>query len=277
MPLRLLAACAVAVAAPATISAARGEHRSLAAHSGPVTATVTWSQLGDGSTARPWIRIRRAGRLAADRPVPSSWGECRTDCVFVRHLVVRHLDRDKEPEVLVELYGEGAHCCAISEIYRYTDGTYRGRRTVWQADYALRDYDRDGVLEFNSADTRFCFGCRYPVLAEPIRIWHYRRGGFEDVTRAFRRPVSHYARLDRKEVASAVAGKDAYLGFSRRERLKFARLYLGRYVAETCLLDRCLRGWRFAAVRASAGDLGRGGSTYLERLHRYLVQLGYWR
>jgi hypothetical protein len=257
----------------ATASAARSERHSLVASEAGVTARLSWSGEQWGFLGNPRIAIWRHGQLVAERPVPSAWGECARGCVervsWSDALLVRDLDGDGEPEVVLNLYGGGAHCCSISQIYRYTDGRYVGRRTTWEADYRLRDYDRDGVLEFSSADRRFCFGCSYPLLAEPVRIWHYRHGAFEDVTRSFPGPVSYYARLDRREVHEITAGRDAYRDFTRSELNKFAGVYLARYVAETCLLDQCIRGWRFAQARA--------GEQYLRRLHRYLVRLDYWR
>lgn len=215
--------------------------------------------------------------------MPSAWGEYLRDCVQLtswasRTLLVRDLDGDGEP-VLLSLYGEGAHCCSISQIYRYSPGrgTYSSRRTIWEADYRVRDYDRDGVLEFSSADTRFCFGCSYPMLARPVRIWHYRRGLFVDVTRAFPGVVSQFARLDRRGVNRILRRGSALRDFTRGELRRWARLSLGVYVADTCLLGHCLRGWRFAPALADRGVLGGGGSTYLQRLHRYLARLGYWR
>ena len=114
------------------------------------------------------------------------------------------------------------------------------------------------------------------MLARPVRIWHYRTGRLVDVTRAFPGVVSFYARVDRREVAHIRRGDGAYHGFPKRRLVEFSRLYLGVYVADTCLLGRCLRGWRFAGALAHGGDLGGGSSTYLKRLHRYLVRLGYW-
>jgi len=251
------------------------------ASSGAVTARVTWRE-GDLGAIGLRIAIRRAGRLISTQLVPTSWGECRRDCVRVprggpgggRPLVVRDFDGDREAEILLNLYGGGAHCCAISQAYSYDHdaGMYRGRRTTWEADYRLLDYDSDGVFEFTSADTRFCFGCSYPLLARPIRIWHLRRGRFVDATRSFPNVVASGARDQRRAVVAETHAPGA-----QRERVRLTRLYLGVYVADTCLLDRCLRGWRLAGALARRHDLGRGSSTYLKRLRRYLARLGYWR
>jgi hypothetical protein len=259
------------------------ERHQLIASAGGVTARLSWRGSRWGPVSGLRIEVRRFGRVAMARSVPSAWGECAQDCVQTvnwssQPLLVRDLDGDGEPEVLLNLYGEGAHCCSISQIYRYipAGAAYSGRRTTWGADYRVRDYDRDGVLDFSSADTRFCFGCSYPMLARPVRIWHYRRGLFVDVTRAFPGVVSHFARLERHGVTQIFGRGPAYKNFTRHELSGYARLSLGVYVADMCLLDRCLRGWRFAGQLADRGGLGRGGSTYLQHLHRYLLHLGYW-
>jgi hypothetical protein len=263
---------AVALSGASASKSAALERHQLVAASGSVTATLSWRGSRSGPVSGLRVVVQRFGRVAMARSVPSAWGECALDCVQVinwasRPMVVRDLDGDGEPEVLLNLYGGGAHCCSISHVYHYDPrrGTYAGRRTTWEADYRVRDYDRDGILDFSSADTRFCFGCSYPILARPVRIWHYERGRLVDVTRAFPGVVLHFARLDRRGVTQTLNAR------------RYARLLLGVYVADTCLVDRCLRGWRFAGRLADSGALGRGGSTYLRRLHRYLVHLGYWR
>src|SRR5919197_784923 len=73
---------------------------------------------------------------------------------------VRDLDRDGEPEELVDFYSGGAHCCYYTDVYRYLPrlATYRPTVGFW-GDLGVRlvDLGRDGRLEFRTGDDRFAY------------------------------------------------------------------------------------------------------------------------
>lgn len=131
--------------------------------------------------ARARIRIIRGGQTLLNQPTQV---ECR-----LSEVRVRDLDGNREPEVLVNFFTGGAHCCTISRIYRYDPNQrrYRSIDTSWgHTGYKLEDLDRDGVPEFNSADNRFAYKfSSFAGSGFPIQIWQYRQGRMIDVTRRY--------------------------------------------------------------------------------------------
>ena len=45
---------------------------------------------------------------------------------------LRDLDADREPEVIVDLFTGGAHCCAFSTIYTFVEGSGKYARAAPQ-------------------------------------------------------------------------------------------------------------------------------------------------
>jgi hypothetical protein len=141
-----------------------------------------------------------------------------------RVMLVRDVDRDGEPEIVVNLYWGGAHCCYYSYVYRWHPGARRYDRIaqMWgDAGYALRP-----DATFVSRDYAFfgqfdCFACS----GAPLQVWAFRAGRFVDVTRAHRvlvaRDIRRFARClpnrarrgdDLRGCLAAWAGEEALLG-----------------------------------------------------------------
>jgi len=228
------------------------------------------------------LKIVRAGKTEYDRPL-SRLG-CR-GCPYWRPLLdgrapilVRDLDRDREPEVVLDLFTGGAHCCTYSLILRYVPraGTYTTGTFQWgNVGYQLVDFGRDGRPELASGDDRFNYAfAAYAASAAPIRIWRYDRGSLVHVTRRFPGPVAaHAARL-----------WSLYLRI-RRSTFPEARGILAAYMADEYLLGRQERGWKRLEAARKRGDLGRGptkdgypaGQAYLAELRSFLRTTGYAR
>jgi len=134
------------------------------------------------------IQITRDGTPLLDAPA-SPYGESPAGFGDRSSVFVRDLDGDREPEVLLDLYSGGAHCCFSSRIYRYdaAEARYRVSLHSWgDPAYRLRNVDGDGRPEFVTADDRFAY--RFASFADsgmPIQIWSYRAGTFTNVTRHF--------------------------------------------------------------------------------------------
>jgi hypothetical protein len=148
--------------------------------------------------ANPSVRILRAGRKAFAETVPRRvrGRPVRGVALFaggrIPYFVLRDLDADGEPELVLTLsWAGGARCCVWSRIYRYDDRrrTYVAEDAVWGA-YgsvpALRDLDGDGRWELVGRDDRFA---RSPtpvaVAVAPLRIWSYADPGLRVVTPAY--------------------------------------------------------------------------------------------
>lgn len=225
------------------------------------------------------ITIRRHGRPALSAPM--SRFACRGcpvsgfNTIFDRPLTIRDLDGDGEPEVLVDLFTGGAHCCFYTVILRYDGTTYRGTTQDWgNVGYELADLDRDGIPELVSGDDRFAYEfTAFAFSRDPVQIWHDDHGALRDVTSRF--PAA--ARGDAAHLWSE------YLGL--RKDGTDVRGVLAAWLADECRLGRASEGW--AAIR---GALDRGelsvprvdavwpaGRRYLDALRRFLVKTGYAR
>jgi len=183
------------------------------------------------------LRIFREGRLAYEdafagvkaflAPLPGRSA-----------LTVKDLDGTGEPEVLLDLFTGGAHCCSITRIYHLVGRSLR--YGVLEHDwgnpgYRLEDLDRDGRLEFVSADDAFSYAfTSYAASRRPPRIWQFDGRRLVDVTR------KHPKLLEEDAAACWAAFEEASPQDPDGSRV---RGLAGAYVADLCLLGRCKEGW----------------------------------
>jgi hypothetical protein len=180
----LLAVAAVALAASAPV---HSETASL----GAVRATVSYVELnGDRGTWYTRLVIDREGVKAYDaRVVPysrlASWKEPTGALgAGIRTLKLRDLDGDGEPEILLDFWIGGAHCCEWTRIYRWD----RAQRTYddvahWWGDPTYRLVPLAGRPAFVTRDDRFAYAfASFAGSGMPIRVWSYRQGRLVDIT-----------------------------------------------------------------------------------------------
>ena len=228
----------------------------------------------------PRVRISRGGTQLFSETVPpidrrygnGVYGDTSS-------FTLRDLDGDREPEVMVELNWNGAHCCAWSRVYRYarSRGTYVPAVHFWGDDAAsprLHDLNGDGRPEFRSVDARFAYAfASYAGSVFPIQIWSYRRGRFRDVTRRFpaeiRRDAGKLWRLYLRE---------------RRKEDETVRGILPAWAAEEYLLGRGAEVWPTLAQAARQGYLDcrtgcfaepRDPHAYIRKVRAFLRTTGY--
>jgi hypothetical protein len=199
------------------------------------------------------MKISRRGRTVVDAPIQKiGCGECRDFRPVA--LKVRDLDRG-EPEVLLDLYSGGAHCCLFTLILRYDPAgkRYRSRLANW-GNYGSRlaDLDRDGLPEFSAYDERFLYTfTAYVFSAAPVQIWRFRQGRLLDVTREFPKEIERSAAELAKSFLKLPVEKD----FD-------ARSYVAAYVADQYLLGRPSEAKRALDFALAHGELYKG-KTYL--------------
>jgi subtilisin-like proprotein convertase family protein len=189
---------------------------------------------------------------------------------------VRDLDGDGEPEVLVDFYSGGAHCCFYTDVYRYAPRarTYRPTVGFWgDLSPRLLDLGSDGRPEFMTGDDRFAYVfTAFAASAFPIRILRFDHGRFVDVTRRF-------PRLVRRDAAQLYRGYRSELRSSSRD----VRGILAAWLADQYLLGRAPAGWRVLERAERRGELGRKpdtwpvGKAYLRKLRAFLRRTGYIR
>jgi hypothetical protein len=220
---------------------------------GAVVATIKFVQT-NGAYKQLRLKVVRAGATVVDSPVERLG--CR-DCNTFRPVSVRVRDLDGgDPEVLVELYTQGAHCCTVLLALRYDAAGHAYRPKLFffgNYGYRLADLNHDGHPEVVASDERFIYAYGpYVFSAAPPRISQYRQGRLIDVTRRFPAEIrSNAAKVGKEFLTKQRPPKDVDL-----------RTYVAVYVADQYLLER-----PGEAKRALDYALGHGflysGSEYL--------------
>jgi hypothetical protein len=176
------------------------------ASSGPVTATFSFHRVDEIRYRHLHLTVQLSGQTVFDRPAATS-GCPEPFCVpggglEGGSLHVKDIDGDGPPDVLLDLFTGGAHCCVMSEIVALSDtgaGIKRVIRNWGDPGYRLRDLDGDGIAEFVTGDDRFAYAfTAYAFSALPIQILSFRGGSFTDVTDTYPARVRSDARRWRR-------------------------------------------------------------------------------
>jgi subtilisin-like proprotein convertase family protein len=251
------------------------EHRR-ASHDG-VSADLSFRE-SDSFYREIRITIRRQDRLVLSAPL--SGFVCRgcsaseLDTTFGNPLKVLDLDGNGEPEVLVDVYSGGAHCCLYTLFLRFAGRTYRGTTRRWgNVGYRFAQLDHDGVPEIISADDRFAYVfTSFAGSVFPVQIWHYERGTLRDVT-------SNYLFAVRSDAAQIWR---EYLR-ERKAPVSDVRGLLAAWLADEVRLGRSAEGWKQLDAAYRRGELSAprvdplwpSGRKYLRALRAFLVENGY--
>lgn len=279
---RVALVCALLACVWVSDAAAAPVPRTESARSGQVDAELTYVF---DDTAQDYrqrftglrIRVRRADTLLVDAEVeplcqgclawPASGGTAERSSVSVSDL-----EDDGEPEVLLDLYTGGAHCCFYTAFFRYANGEYVRRVHSWGNEtYRLRDLGGDGRPELVTYDDRFnyafsCFACS----AVPVLILRYEQGRLVNVTRRFPQLVRADAARIWRYYRSAVRRRSSPDGL------------LPAYLADQYLLGHGKAGW--ARVRRAVNRRDwpsrvdarwKNRARYLGAVRRFLVRTGY--
>jgi len=260
--MRPLVAAALLCAATASVAVAdAGVEKHLRASADGIAALLSYRQ-PDDMIRGARLEITRHGSVRLSAPVAAL-----TDFSRPAGLVVRDLDADGEPEVVLGVYTGGAHCCTHSLTYRYEATRRRYALTVhdWgNVGYRIVDLDRNGRPELRSADDRFAYAfTSFAASVFPVQIWHFDQGRLVDVTRYFPAMVAADARAAWRIYRSA--------GRAHQE----VRGALAAWLADEYRLGRAAEGWlRLEGLRREH-ELGPGAGTYLRQLRAFLRKLGY--
>jgi hypothetical protein len=257
----LLAALALAVA-PSV--AAANDAGSVTRTAGGVTATLEWDK-ADYGVANPRLAVTRAG-LRYDLTIADI---CAEGCILVPDdattkaeesiLKVADLDGDGEPEVLVDTFSGGAHCCLTTRLLSW-DGTGYQPRDVAYGDvgYGLKDLDGDGRPELVGYDPVFSSAfTAFAASAFPPLVLHVSKGRFIDDTKQFPALIRTDATARLKDLRKARKGDDI-------------RGVLAAYVADQYLLGKASVATRELARQRKAKRISKSFKPYLlKKLHAW--------
>jgi hypothetical protein len=260
----LAALAALLLAAPAAAADTQ------TATSGAVTATLTWTP-GRFVAKDLHVGVTRAGVVAYDAPVGVR--ACRQGCAPVEQdpVTARDLDGDGDPEVLLDLTTNGAHCCSITRILHWDGARYTTIDRDWgDPGYSVDDVDGDGRPELVTGDDRFAYlYSSYATSRFPVQVLALQGGRLADVTRSYPALI----RQDR-----AAVWREIGRGVRYAPRGAYAAWAADRYLlGERAAALRTLR--RLAARGRLRTDLGsnsrRAQRTWVRRLDRDLRRFGY--
>jgi hypothetical protein len=270
-----VAALAVALAAifVATAAAAPRPHVERV-RSGDVRAVFSYTyDAAKFRFGRQRLSIMRLGvtRLAALLRHPPRGGLDAQPAGYFAHrrsVSITDLDGDGEPEVVLDLFWGGAHCCWYTQIYRYVPdiGRYRTNVHVWgNFSYVLADLEHDGTQELVTRDDRFSYAfASFADSRWPVRVLRYRLGRMTVVTPAYPSEIQR----DATELwHEALAAKRSRSNQGIVAAWAADRCMLGHGAAAFKTIDRLARSGRIH------GELPR--AKFESRLRRFLRRTGY--
>jgi hypothetical protein len=248
------------------------------ASAGAVQATLSWNAAKFG-VADPRLVIARGGQTLFDAsPVAGSDGCSDGYCSFLASgkrklaLQVVDLNGDGEPEVLVDAYSGGAHCCALTELGAFNGTGYAIQELFWgNTGYELQDLDHDGKPELVGSDDAFAGAfSSYAASFFPPRIVDYDprvKGALRDVT-------DHFVALIRKNQRQALHA----LKRARRQHYETLGI-VAAYVADMYLLGDHDAVRPYLKRARKRGDLrgiaGPASLRYERQLLAFLRKQGY--
>jgi hypothetical protein len=273
--LRIAVVVAIAGTLASSASAA-SPVRTEKATSGHVKATVTYRQLAPSQFSMQLTIVRGNNRVYG-KSVPMMFAHTGPSEPLgyvggASTIDLGDLDGDAEPEILVNLYTGGAHCCNWSWVFKWQPKlkSYSRAAHVWGDPlYRLADLGHTDSLQLVSADDRFASAfADYAGSPLPVQVWTFEKGRFVDTTRRYANAVS--ADLAAKWRMYQLAPSGAPL-----------RGILAAWAADGCLAGGCTSS--YARVKSLASKLdgpadAQHGSvaSYLAKLKSSLVAWGYW-
>jgi hypothetical protein len=209
-----IAVAAVLTAGLLTVPAARADTQ--VAASGQVRATFSFAQGDYGQDTDFHLTVDRAGQRLFDAPLSVC---CQPQETNGKAVHVRDLDGDDEPEVWVDIWAGGAHCCTQMELLRLSGGAYQRQEHVFELGYRLKDLDGDGIPEFKTVDYGFAYAFTFFAASPlPVRVLSYRAGVFSNVTAKYpalvRKDLKRYRSLYRKGIRHHVPSLGALAGWT---------------------------------------------------------------
>ena len=159
-----------------------------------------------------------------------------TSTVFTGSVSLQDLDANSTPEVIVETYSGGAHCCTNFKIYSWKNNQFLEQETGFLdgSGGEFSDLDGDGKIELVTADNSFLYKfSSYAASFPPSRILSFRNGELQDTTRQHPKELRSRAWQMYQTFLEVKKGDYPVNGL------------LAGYVAQKILLGEYQQGWDF--------------------------------
>jgi hypothetical protein len=245
------------------------------AHAGGVSATFTFAgRFPNYKNER--LVIKRSGKVAYDQPVASKFcTPCAPASALTRRssVHVADLEHTGQPDVVLDLYSGGAHCCTVEQIFSFDPGstTYvRSERDFGDPLVRIVDLAHNARHELLTADDSFAYEFTdFAASGLPIEIFTFSGGRFTDVTRHYRGAVAR----------DAARWLKVFRGMARTHYQDSVGV-IAAWAADEDLLGHFKLVRQYLAQQANAGHLkapsfNAGGKKFVVKLQRFLRAHGY--
>lgn len=182
-----------------------------------------------------------------------------------RSVSLTDLDGNGEPEVLLDLYWGGAHCCWYTQIYGYDAATqhYRPLVHLWgNVNYVLADLDHDGRQELVTRDDRFSYAfASFADSRWPVRILDYRGEKLTVVTKSYPSEIKRDSASLWHEAMARGRTKASNQGM------------MAAWAADQCMLGHCAVAFQSIASLSKTGRVhGELSAVLYERKLRAFLK-----
>jgi hypothetical protein len=265
---------ALLVAAPAALATTQ------TAQSGNVTATFTFTG-SYPNFANMSLSIAQGATVYYNEPVSSKL--CAQFCApaspdaNASSVHVLDLEHDGQPDVVLDLYSGGAHCCSIEQIFSFDPGTMTYAET--QRDFGdpgerIVDLSHNGRYEFLTADDSFAYEFTdFAASGLPIEILKFSDRRFVNVTRKYPKLIQK----DAKRWLSAFKSE-------ARQHYDDSVGLIAAWAADEDELGHTALVNNYLAQQEKLGHLNSplspqepGGAKFVAKLNRFLRRHGYLR
>jgi hypothetical protein len=268
----LLVLAAFALLAPAALATTQ------TASEGAVTATFTFmGHFPNFSGLR--LQITKSGAILYDQPVHSK--ACGKFCApgaterKASSVHIIDLDDTGQPNVVLDLFTGGAHCCSVEQVFTFDPGTMTyamTERNFGDPGDRIEDLNHDGHFEFVTADDRFAYAFTdFAASGLPLQILTFSGSRFQDVT-------DRYPALIRKDAGTWLKA------FNRMAHQHYQDSVgvIAAWAADEYRLGRSAAANRYLSEQATAGHLKSAlspnepqGQRFVGALKRFLRRNGY--
>jgi hypothetical protein len=260
------------LAAPAALATTQ------TAQSGDVTATFTFTGSYPNFSGLDLSIAQGSAVFYDQRVVSSVCGKfCAPGSPSAKESSVHVLDLEHngQPDVVLDLYSGGAHCCWIEQVFSFDPGTMTyvmTQRNFGDPGEEIVDLGHNGRYEFLTGDDTFAYEFTdFAASGLPIQILTFSGRHFVNVTR-------HYRKLIDRDAARWMK---AFNGMAKQHYPDSVGL-VAAWAADEELLghDKLVR--RFLAQQAKLGHLNSAlspqepsGARFVTKLLRFLRTHGY--